>query len=477
MNSRKIRPHYSLLLFSLSGSLSGCLFGENKTYFDYRETNGAAKSDVSTSNHPTTNDQNNGSDQDPSNSNDPGEIGNTDSGISNPYCCNLMTGSLIPASQTGCDQGQALTPVSSNDECQNLHQQSPANYGTSTEQFPLKANSKKKIDFLFVVDNSGSMEDNQSKLADGFEIFANTFFRRSDLDICISIITSDRYLGRSAPNDYSKERTVPCTNAEGWGVLNEGMRNAYLNEVIRDFKNKVKVGTRGNKTELIGKSLVTYLYGLDQWGDEINKNTHTDFFRNDSVANISILTDENNWYFRNPEMPEYRNDIPVVQNASVYNSPTMAVDARKGIKDYLDEFFEIVQPGHAPSYSVSTFLQTMGSSTTFPGLSMNLSPLSTLVGRESAMTNITGDTDNFTNLYQGISENLVKRASAIHMAHAIEETLFVKIQNPNQSVRFLTPGVDYTVQSPDGIILSGATEETLIDGDVLIVQYNYRLNQ
>ena len=108
---------------------------------------------------------------------------------------------------------------------------------------------------------------------------------------------------------------------------------------------------------------------------------------------------------------------------------------------------------------------------------MNLSPLSTLVGRESAMTNITGDTDNFTNLYQGISENLVKRASAIHMAHAIEETLFVKIQNSNQSVRFLTQGVDYTVQSPDGIILSGATEETLIDGDVLIVQYNYRLNQ
>ncbi len=470
MNSRKnaILPLISPL--ALSFVLSGCLAGENKTFFDYRiddtesadgTQNGSASAAIPGSN----------SNQ------------NLNQGTNNSsLCCNIETALLVPASQTGCDRSIALVPSVSIEECKNLTFQNGIQSTRFTERFSISNNTVKKIDFLFVVDNSGSMADNQAKLAAGFETFANSFFRRDDLDICISIITSDRYLGRNNGSNYARERTVPCTNPGAWSSLSPALKNAYIDQIIREFKTKVNVGTRGSGTELIGKSLVTYLHDLDQWNEnQLNQGVTRRFFRTDSVVNISILTDENNWFYRDPQRDEFRNDLPVTRNAPIYNSPISMIDPRKGIKEYLDEYFAAIQPTHPLTYSVSSFLETSKGPDTIPGLAKNLDLLGSMTGRESAKTDIEGNTRSFTDLYQSIATNLVNRASAFHLSHAIIEPqlpqsiqdLSVVLVRADQSRIQLVYGTDFTVLMPDGVVLNQSILDTCQPGDSLEIEYRH----
>lgn len=455
MNSRKTQSFYQLSPFVLGLLLSGCLMGENKTFFDYREedaeeNNHSANSNVS---NPSGNSQN-----------------NNQSGL----CCNSRTAQLVPASPTGCDQGMGLFPAENREEChqQSLYNGSPIT--SSVEVFALNGNRTKKIDFLFVVDNSGSMEDNQTKLANGFEAFANTFFRREDLDICVSIITTDRYLGKTDSQAKSRESTIPCTKTPTWAMLSAPLKNVYIDQVIREFKTKINVGTRGSSLEMPGKSLVTYLHDLDQWDEtRMNENRYQRFFRRDSVANISILTDENNWYFRDPQRLEIKNDLPVIKDAAIYNSTIPMVDTRKGIKEYLDEYFSAVQPDHAPNWSVTTFIETTRDSNSLPGLAMNLNLLSAIIGRESARTDIGQGTSGYTGLYQSIAENVVQRASALQLNHSVVEIESVVLVHSNQTREPLISGRDYSVLNSDGITLSQGILDQAQPGDSIEIQYRH----
>jgi hypothetical protein len=455
MNSRKTKSFYQLSPLLLGLILSGCLMGENKTFFDY------AEEDAEENNHSANS-----------------TVGNPV--ISNPnseapaLCCNTRTAELVPASPIGCDQGMGLYPTENQSDCnqQSLNQGTPIN--ESVKLFTLNGNRTKKIDFLFVVDNSGSMEDNQNKLANGFESFANTFFRREDLDICVSIITTDRYLGKSDSKSKSREITIPCTKTPTWSMLSPTLKNAYIDQVIREFKSKINVGTRGSSLEMPGKSLVTYLHDLDQWDESrLIENRYHRFFRRDSVANISILTDENNWFFRDPQRMEVKNDIPVVKNAAIYNSTIPLVDTRKGLKEYLDEYFTVVQPDHAPNWSVTTFLETTKSHDTLPGLAMNLNLLSSIIGRESARSDIGQSTNGYTSLYQTIAENVVQRASAFQLDHPAIEIQSVTLIHANQVRELLLNGRDYSVIMSDAISIDAGILNNTQFGDSIEIRYRH----
>jgi hypothetical protein len=442
-------------LLSLSPSamcvlLSGCLFGENKTYFSYNTANDGSVGDdptVSDDPHLTT-----GTDTTTGTSTNTG----TNTGTSTSTGTNTDT-----STGTGTDTNTLVTAL-------------------STELFPAATSEIKKIDFLFVVDNSGSMADNQQKLANGFEAFANTFYRRADLDICTTIITSDRYLGRTGSNGYQRVRTLPCTKPADWSAMTNAQQTNYIDQLIAEFKTKINVGTNGSGTELVGKSLVTFLHDQNSWSSNMDTTTRTTFFRTDAVANISLVTDENNWFYSGPNHSEASNDLPAIQNAVVHNSPTGAVDARKGIKNYMDDFFTIAQPTHGLSYSVSSFLETTKPANTLPGLAMNLTDLSAMVGRESAKTDIGGTAASYANLYNSIGDSIVLRASAFNVVHDIYEPLFpsltdlrVTIVRADSSRVDLTLGSHYTVLMPNGVVLDQATSNTTSTGDHIEVHYRY----
>ncbi len=262
--------------------------------------------------------------------------------------------------------------------------------------------------------------------------------------------------------------------------MSGAQQNNYIDQLIAEFKTKINVGTQGDGKELAGKSLVTYLHNANTWSGGINPATRTTFFRADAVANISMVTDENNWYFTGENQGESTNDIPAVQNAVIFNSASGAVDARKGIKNYLDEFFAAAQPSHGLSYSVSSLLETTKPATTVPGLAMNLTDLSQLVGRESAKSDIAGNSTSYTNLYNSIGDSIVLRASAFNVVHDIFEPLFptladlsVSIVKADSTRVTLSLGTNYTVLMPNGIVLDPATSNTTSTGDHIEVHYRY----
>jgi hypothetical protein len=348
-----------------------------------------------------------------------------------------------------------------------------------TESFQAASSRVKKIDFLFVVDNSGSMSDNQRKLAAGFEEFANTFYRRTDLDICTAIITTDRYVGKSS-GTYQRERFVECTQPAGSEAWSDAQRQAHIDAVIADFKQKVNVGVNGSGIELPGKSLVSFLYKLNQWGNTIDTTKRVSFFRPDAVANISFVTDENNWFYRDPNKREDQNDLPPVQNASIYNSLTPAIDVRKGIKDHLDEFFTLNRPGHGLSYSTVALLELEGSTTQVPGLATNINPLVELVGRESNRGSLQGTASSFAAVYYDIADSIINRANAFSLTKSIYEPQFPSLQDlrvtlkrANAAPVVLSAGSDYQVLMPNGIVLQSAISAQTQVGDVLEVQYRH----
>ncbi|OFZ78760.1 MAG: hypothetical protein A2583_09830 [Bdellovibrionales bacterium RIFOXYD1_FULL_53_11] len=69
-----------------------------------------------------------------------------------------------------------------------------------------------KIDLLWVVDNSASMDISQQKLRSGFSAFANKYMQPT-WDIRIAVITTDMYMAGSGFSGYLG-RTIPSTT--GW---------------------------------------------------------------------------------------------------------------------------------------------------------------------------------------------------------------------------------------------------------------------
>lgn len=75
-----------------------------------------------------------------------------------------------------------------------------------------------KLDILFVVDNSGSMADEQEKLRNGFVSFANRYMQPT-WDIRLAVITSDTYLANPAFTNHLNA-TITGTGNYGSPYIN-----------------------------------------------------------------------------------------------------------------------------------------------------------------------------------------------------------------------------------------------------------------
>jgi len=333
--------------------------------------------------------------------------------------------------------------------------------------------TKKKIDLLMLVDNSGSMGDDQVALANGFAAIAGKYFRNPGFDICISIITSDRYLGRVGANGYERERSVGCTNPDGSETWSQQQLSAHWDAIISDFQLKVNVGTQGSSRELVGKSLATFLYHQDAWSSNLNTTQLNSFFRPDAVANISVFTDENNYFYNGMDPGEINNDIPSLTNTT---APGGAVDRRRGVKDYLDDYFSRLA-GISLSqlnYSVLAMLRL-----SVPlDRSENMYRLVDDVGRASSRQEISGDSSVYESVYDTLLQELINQASAIKLSYAYYEPglpehlsdVFQVTLNANQVLQF---GTDFTLVAPNQVRLSDAIARSLTPQNPVKVRYQY----
>ncbi|WP_372654878.1 hypothetical protein [Halobacteriovorax sp.] len=93
-----------------------------------------------------------------------------------------------------------------------------------------------KVDILWVVDDSGSMGDEQKALAYNFDVFIHEFLEKK-IDFKMAITTTD---GTSKKNGKSV-----CD----FSILDADAAKSNESQFVKDFANCIKVGTRGSGRE------------------------------------------------------------------------------------------------------------------------------------------------------------------------------------------------------------------------------------
>lgn len=125
------------------------------------------------------------------------------------------------------------------------------------------------VDVLFVVDNSGSMEQEQSKLAANFESFIQ-YFQNLGLDFQLAVVTTD----------------VENPSQQGRFVGNPKILKPSTADLTAAFQSNVNVGTGGSGTER----------GLDAaklaLSEPLLSGENAGFLRQDAILAIVVVSDE-----------------------------------------------------------------------------------------------------------------------------------------------------------------------------------------
>lgn len=158
---------------------------------------------------------------------------------------------------------------------------------TSTNQFKivtdefLQLEQSSKLDILWVIDNSGSMEDEQAALAFNFNNFINEFIRK-DIDFNMAITTTDTSGNYGTRNSLTKRSIAK---------LRRKSLDNNKEKFLSDFANLIQVGTSGSGKER----------GLQAVDDFVQKyKSHPRFFREDAYFVTVIVTDEDDQSIATP---------------------------------------------------------------------------------------------------------------------------------------------------------------------------------
>lgn len=133
-----------------------------------------------------------------------------------------------------------------------------------------------KVDILFVIDNSGSMSDFQSKLRDGLSEFTKIFYKNKLLDFHIGVVTSDnsvlKTLGRGGA--FVDRKTI-----DGQEIL----------------KGLLNVGTSGGATEKF------FNISVDALTPPLVNSSNSGFYRQEAHLAVFFLTDADDQSSYSPE--------------------------------------------------------------------------------------------------------------------------------------------------------------------------------
>lgn len=154
-----------------------------------------------------------------------------------------------------------------------------------------------KMDIVFVVDDSGSMSEEQSNLANNFPLFFDVIDNYVNdngaaLDYRIAVTTTGRDIDYSMklPDPFGGEIPMSETGDNGAFRQECGMNRRWIergDSGVKDtFSCLAKVGTSGPSIEMP-------LYALELgFSERLSDGTNADFLREDALLAVVILTDE-----------------------------------------------------------------------------------------------------------------------------------------------------------------------------------------
>jgi hypothetical protein len=143
-------------------------------------------------------------------------------------------------------------------------------YESKEEIFHQAASQTKKLDIVWIIDNSGSMADEQQALGTNFSAFIDEFITK-DVDFKMGITTTD------ASSSTLKGKMVTGSDTK----LTSAKAQANEVQFKSDFRNLVKVGTSGSGNEK----------GLEASEGFMQKYAAS-FLRPDAYLAVVVLSDE-----------------------------------------------------------------------------------------------------------------------------------------------------------------------------------------
>jgi hypothetical protein len=152
-------------------------------------------------------------------------------------------------------------------------------YESATENFQQSAEQTKKIDILWIVDNSGSMANEQESLGRNFDAFISDFITKN-VDFKMAITTTD------TSSDSKNGKIVTGSDTK----LTSAMAQADEDQFMLDFKNLVKVGISGSG----------YEKGLQASEGFMAKHAAS-WMRSDAYLAVVIISDEED---QSPKTPQ-----------------------------------------------------------------------------------------------------------------------------------------------------------------------------
>jgi hypothetical protein len=142
--------------------------------------------------------------------------------------------------------------------------------GSTFEVFKQSSSLTKKLDIVWIIDNSGSMADEQTDLGTNFSAFIDEFILK-DVDFKMAITTTD------TSSASLKGKMVTGSDTK----LTSAKAKLSESQFKQDFRNLVKVGTSGSGFEK----------GLEASEGFMQKYAAT-FLRSDAYLAVVVLSDE-----------------------------------------------------------------------------------------------------------------------------------------------------------------------------------------
>lgn len=260
----------------------------------------------------------------------------------------------------------------------------------------------KKIDVLWVVDNSGSMDTSQQNLANNFASFISRFNQKG-LDFQMAVVTTDGWEKRfNSSSTKARFKDGLGANRTGYYVMDKNTPS--LSSV---FTTNIKVGVNGNGDE---RALDSFRYSLND-AFNIGKN----FRRSDAFLAVVIVSDEEDFSHTGLSLNES------------YSNPNLF--AVSEFKNFLDTYTGRVA-GEAANYSVSSITvpdQACVNQLSTDGFTRKIST------RVPALVDLTGGVkgslcSNFGDTLDLISESIVALSSVFKLARVpVESSIVVTV--------------------------------------------------
>jgi hypothetical protein len=174
------------------------------------------------------------------------------------------TGSTSGGSTTGGSTGGSTTGGTSGGST------TGGSTGSVSQTDNFQQADKSKLDILWIIDNSGSMADEQTALGTNFDAFINEFID-TNVDFKMAITTTD------TSSSSKKGKMVTGSDTK----LTSAKAQANPNQFKADFRNLVKVGTSGSGYE---KGLAASEGFMEKYA--------ASFIRPEAYLAVVVVTDE-----------------------------------------------------------------------------------------------------------------------------------------------------------------------------------------